>query len=356
MLFRRMFAYLIDLIVITIIGHFFTRAFPVVREYTSLVHMTTSSFALVSYVYFLFTEKLFSCSFGKFILGLRTVSKISTKLTWKQTSLRSILKCFVINALVFDLIPFIFAKDKKNTWLDRVTQSNVIPSREVRGYEITSDTNIAFGFFANPSKKFKAQVLLVIILVVVYFLGSILLRFTVGEPREIKSESMQPTISPYDRVIARNVYNTTRNYKRGDLVMFYSPMSIDDPRGNIEKDITSSQYFLNHLSSLIFFLKLPDVDIKRIVGLPGEEIEIKANKGVFINGQLLKTDYSKFYNAIEYPQSKIIIPKDSYFLLGDYVNYSFDSRYLGPVSVKRFCGVLDKIYMRNHKLVWESIQ
>jgi len=117
---------------------------------------------------------------------------------------------------------------------------------------------------------------------------------------EIVSSSMTPTFQPGDRVatVKKSLL------KRHDIVVLKAP------KGPMEK-LT-----------------------KRIIGLPGETIEVKDRK-VFIDGERLNERY------IEEParyELKEKIPAGSYFLLGDNRNGSEDSSIWGPVSEKFITG------------------
>lgn len=80
--------------------------------------------------------------------------------------------------------------------------------------------------------------------------------------------------------------------------------------------------------------KSPEILIKRVIGLPGETLEIKDGK-IYINGKVLKENYGKGetanYNYIE-------IPKNEYFVLGDNRPISADSRLFGTFNKKDIKG------------------
>ena len=74
--------------------------------------------------------------------------------------------------------------------------------------------------------------------------------------------------------------------------------------------------------------------IKRVIGLPGEEIEYKDNK-LYINGKEIEDPYG---NGITYDFNLEKIPEDYYFVLGDNREDSIDSRIIGVVNKKDILG------------------
>lgn len=80
------------------------------------------------------------------------------------------------------------------------------------------------------------------------------------------------------------------------------------------------------------------VVIKRVIGLPGETIRI-SKEGVFINNNILDEPYA----LIEDQNDSLIdrewkIPENSYFIMGDNRNHSYDSRDLGPIHIENLEG------------------
>ncbi len=108
---------------------------------------------------------------------------------------------------------------------------------------------------------------------------------------EIPSESMVPTLNIGDKLFATRIYNPEK-LNRGDLIVF-----------NFEPE--------NKLY------------IKRLIGLPNDEIVIK-NGIVSVNGEILIEDYIK--NQEEF-NGNYKIPLGKYFFLGDNRSNSNDSRY-----------------------------
>ena len=73
--------------------------------------------------------------------------------------------------------------------------------------------------------------------------------------------------------------------------------------------------------------------IKRVIGLPGEEIEYRNNE-LYVNGKKVKDKYGNGYTE----DFTYKVPKDSYFVLGDNRGNSLDSRYFGSFEKKRILG------------------
>lgn len=127
-----------------------------------------------------------------------------------------------------------------------------------------------------------------------------------GQRVSTVGDSMSPVLRNGDVVLVnRIVYNATTP-KRGDVIVF-------KPKGN-END----HYY-----------------IKRIVGLPGETIEIIENR-VYIDGERLEEDYETTnIDDVGVVDEKLKLAGDEYFVLGDNREQSEDSRDADVGNVKR---------------------
>lgn len=139
----------------------------------------------------------------------------------------------------------------------------------------------------NIIKFFKDWVLPIISAAIIYFLLNKFVFFNVQVP----TGSMIPTINIDNRAVVTRIYNFD-NLKRGDVIVFYS----DELRERL---------------------------VKRLIGLPGDKIEIK-NGVVSVNGEQLQEDYVK--NKDNY-NGNFEVPKGKYFFLGDNRPVSKDARY-----------------------------
>jgi signal peptidase I len=221
-----------------------------------------------------------------------------------------------------DLLPF-KKKGPRETPAEEVTNSDswhkYYRNREWRNYIISEAI---------------AQILVVIILL-------ILIRTTLGEFRFIPSESMEPTLKIGDKLAVEKVSRlknllTGSNYNRGDIVIFYPPPNATGSREIIHNDPLS---ILGRLTGLPF-LPQTEAYIKRLLGVPGDTIEVKAGKGVYINGMLIREPYHEQSPAYlpNYDFGPVKVPEDHYFVLGDNRNFSFDSHYWGFLPQKRVIG------------------
>ena len=138
------------------------------------------------------------------------------------------------------------------------------------------------------------------------------IRTFVAEARWIPSESMVPTLQKYDKLIVDKLSYHFNDPQRGDIVVF-------SPTDNIKKQDPT----------------LKDAFIKRVIGLPGDKVEVKGGR-VYINDQALRENYIEA--APEYQYGPVTVAPNSYLVLGDNRNNSFDSHFWGFVPRDNIIG------------------
>ena len=155
------------------------------------------------------------------------------------------------------------------------------------------------------------------------------------EIRWIPSASMHPTLIEGDRVLVNVFSKYKKNYERGDIMIFYPPSE------------TLENTPFKVLSRLTGIFCKDIAYIKRIIGLPGEKLEIKIDSmgvnRVYINDEPLEEDYIK--NPLDFPDctenmycGPLYLGEDEYFMMGDNRGNSQDSRYWGILKGNRFIG------------------
>ena len=192
-------------------------------------------------------------------------------------------------------------------------------------------------FFDEDTAEGKTNLAWEILSTIVFVLVCVIvIRYFIGELRWIPSGSMRPTIVEKDRVFVEKLDYPKREIKRGDILVFYPP----------EVKLSNSPLALLSRLSGIFCKDI--AYIKRVVGLPNDKLEIKYNKEigeyrVFINDKPLNEPYVSNKNSWTPCKEGMfcgpfVIPKDSYFMMGDNRNNSQDSRFWGFLDKNRIIG------------------
>lgn len=127
---------------------------------------------------------------------------------------------------------------------------------------------------------------------------SMALRTWVIEGRIVPSGSMLPTIQLKDRLMANKVIYLFKEPQKGDIIIFHPP------------DQLGAQ----------------DDYVKRVVAVPGDNVEVKDGR-LYINGLAQNEPYIK--EAMNYNFGPTTVPADSYFVMGDNRNESYDSHLWG---------------------------
>ncbi|MGK7940398.1 MAG: signal peptidase I [Crocosphaera sp.] len=136
------------------------------------------------------------------------------------------------------------------------------------------------------------------------------IRTFVAEARYIPSSSMEPTLQINDRLIIEKLSYHFREPIRGDVVVF-----------NPTEALKAQDFH--------------DAFIKRIIGLPGETVEVKMGK-VYVNGEEITETY--IAEDPNYDYGPVEVPEGEYLVLGDNRNNSYDSHYWGFVPKDKIIG------------------
>ena len=150
---------------------------------------------------------------------------------------------------------------------------------------------------------------------------AVILIVFIYQPVKVEGTSMMPALTDQERIFI-NKFNYRfgiGNIERGDMVVFWFPLD------------ASKSY------------------IKRIIGLPGDVVEID-NGSVIVNGERLAENYvpDEYRDHQSYPATRV--PPEHYFVLGDHRSSSNDSRNWGTVSRKYIYGKAVFVYWPLEKM------
>jgi len=162
---------------------------------------------------------------------------------------------------------------------------------------------------------------------------ALVIRAFVVQAFSIPSGSMIPTLLVGDYLLVNKFNYGIRNpFNNKVLIPTWKPQ-----RGDI---------------AVFIFPQDPTKDyIKRVIGLPGDRVQV-INKKVYINGDLYKTPQAQHTDNIVISPTQstrdnfgpVVVPKDSYFFMGDNRDQSYDSRFWGFVPMDALRGKAVIIY------------
>jgi signal peptidase I len=121
------------------------------------------------------------------------------------------------------------------------------------------------------------------------------------QPVKVEGTSMMPSLVDQERIFVNKFVYRLEPIERGDIVVFKYPY---DP---------SKSY------------------IKRVIGMAGDRIRIDSGQ-VYVNGEALDETYVPPEYTDARTLSDVVVPANSYFVLGDHRSMSDDSRNFGPVN------------------------
>ena len=139
-------------------------------------------------------------------------------------------------------------------------------------------------------KSFLRELLITLALAIIIF---VVAQRTI-QTYEVFMTSMEPNFHEGQRVVVNKAAYFFGDPERGDVIIFAPPATL-----------SSDEDF-----------------IKRVIGLPGDTVEVK-NHAVYVNGVKLVEPYVS--DAPAYTMAQKEVPKDKYFVLGDNRNFSNDS-------------------------------
>lgn len=163
-------------------------------------------------------------------------------------------------------------------------------------------------YLTDTKQNIKIYIVKMLISGVVYFAISLLvvipIRMFIVQPFTVQGSAMDPNYKDGTYMLIKEF---DKDYKKGEVIVFKYP-----------KD--EKQFF-----------------IKRIIGMPGEKIEIKQG-AVYINGKVLDESAYLSKNVITNGEINLALGNDEYFVMGDNREFSHDSRTWGVLKKNLIVG------------------
>ena len=168
------------------------------------------------------------------------------------------------------------------------------------------------------------------VLILVAFILALGIKATAFAPFYIPSGSMRPTLIEGDRILVNKISYRLHDLGRADIVVFQQG---DDGNPGVFRKLW------NIVSEGLGRPPEGSRDlVKRVIGLPGETLEVRAD-GVYVNGAKLNEPWLQGRSAGGGPSyAARVIPPDFYFVMGDNRANSSDSRSFGPVPRSQIVG------------------
>ena len=218
---------------------------------------------------------------------------------------------------------------KESTIENDVVENNSDTTKEQDGVSVENEENTEqINFEQNDEKKplskrilsglMECMLYVVIVLVCIFIIPKYVVQRT-----EVSGPSMESTLQDEDNILVEKLSYRFGEPKRFDVVIFYH--FFDDEYAEAGEKIVHDK---TNEESYDFY-------VKRIIGLPGETVQIVGDT-IYINGEPLEENYGKDPITFEGVAAEPIkLGKDEYFVLGDNREVSQDSRYEEVGNVKK---------------------
>jgi len=147
---------------------------------------------------------------------------------------------------------------------------------------------------------------------------------------QVEQQSMESTLFPGERLLVNRLGWQTAGPHRGEIVIFLPEREV----GTFWEGVS---LFIDDYKSIFDRSAAPRRYVKRVIGLPGDEIDIRDGM-VYINGAELEEDYVKGLTYSADCNFPTIVPEGHLFVLGDNREVSRDSRAFGTIKQESVIG------------------
>lgn len=185
--------------------------------------------------------------------------------------------------------------------------------------------------------------------IVIAVVLALLFRYFIGTPTIVQQVSMNPTLVQDQRLWLNRWGRTIKKMpERYDIITFEAPSKTSynyneiDQSNPVAKYDNEPQGLWNKFTYYVLEIK-KDSYIKRVIGLPGERIQIKNGK-VYVKGEELQEDYLQpgiVTDSLVFDD--FVVPDGYVFAMGDNRNHSTDCREFGCIPLEK---IESKVWIR----------
>lgn len=185
-----------------------------------------------------------------------------------------------------------------------------------------------------------------IVCILIALIIVVLIKAFVGFPTVVSGPSMDSTLKDRQRLWVSRIGIEFNKYpKKGDIITFEAPTVREITQVNFDENNPVAVYsnkskgILEQLKNSINIFSETSF-IKRVIGLPGDYIEIK-NESVYVNGEQIKENYLDAGTVTDSANglfTDIVVPDGYVYVLGDNREVSCDSRLFGCIPVEKIEG------------------
>ena len=201
------------------------------------------------------------------------------------------------------------------------------------------------GFNMEENSKSK-EIFEWIVCILIALIIVVLIKAFVGFPTVVGGASMDATLKDKQRLWVSRIGIEIHKYpKRGDIITFEAPSTTYVTKASYNPDDVTAEY-KNDSKGIGEKIK-SSIDIfgetsfiKRVIGLPGDYVEIK-NKSVYLNGQALEEKYLDAGTVTDSAEGfflDVVVPDGYVYVLGDNREVSGDSRRFGCIPIDKIEG------------------
>lgn len=172
-----------------------------------------------------------------------------------------------------------------------------------------------------------------IALVVIAVAVAVVVRALVAQAYYIPSASMVPQLRINDRVVVSRLAYDLHSPRRGDVVVFKAPPSLDGAR-----TVTKNPFgrFFRSIGVAVGVAEDQTVLIKRVIALPGETVSGRGGR-VYVGDEVVVEPYLPA-GTITSDFGPVKVPPGDVWVMGDNRSNSEDSRFFGPIPTHTIVG------------------